>query len=176
MEETITLHANQSGRLWTEDPDAWARLCTPEGCPICTNEARRPPDAPPPDWILAETPILWATAGEVATLPGGAGVCCKRHVVEPYELSPHEQAEFWQDSMLVAQGLADVLRPVKMNYEIHGNTIPHLHMHLFPRTPGDVYVGYVIHSRAHFTRSQEELQAMRAGIRARLAEQNRLVR
>jgi diadenosine tetraphosphate (Ap4A) HIT family hydrolase len=78
--------------------------------------------------------------------------------------------------MLVAQGLADVLRPVKMNYEIHGNTIPHLHMHLFPRTPGDVYVGYVIHSRAHFTRSQEELQAMRAGIRARLAEQNRLVR
>jgi diadenosine tetraphosphate (Ap4A) HIT family hydrolase len=176
MEETITLRANQSGRLWTEDPEAWARLCTPEGCPICTNEAHRPPDAPPPDWILAETPILWATAGEDGSLPGYACVCCKRHVVEPFELSPQEQAEFWQDSMLVAQGLADVLRPVKMNYEIHGNTVPHLHMHLFPRTPGDLYVGYVIHSRAHFTRSREELQAMRAGIRARLAAQNRLVR
>lgn len=43
--------------------------------------------------------------------------------------------------MLVARGVADVLSPTKMNYEIHGNTIPHLHMHLSPRTAGDVYVG-----------------------------------
>jgi diadenosine tetraphosphate (Ap4A) HIT family hydrolase len=173
MEESITLHANQSGRLWTEDPEAWARLCTPAGCPICSNP--RPPEAPTPDWILAETPILWVTAEEDATLPGYACVCCKRHVVEPYELPPQEQAEFWQDSMLVAEALAELLQPVKMNYEIHGNTVPHLHMHLFPRMPGDVYVGYIIHSRARLTRSLEELQAMRAAIRGHLAEHNRLL-
>jgi diadenosine tetraphosphate (Ap4A) HIT family hydrolase len=175
MDETITLHANRSGRLWTEDPDAWARLCSPAGCPFCVDDARRGPDAIP-DGLLAETPILWTFAGEDATLPGYAYVACKKHVVEPYELTPQEQAEFFQDAMLVAQGLADVVRPVKMNYEIHGNSVPHLHMHLFPRTPGDVYVGYVIHSRAHFTRTRDELQAMRAGIRARLAQRNRLVR
>ncbi len=176
MEETITLHANSSGRLWTEDPETWARLCTPAGCPICTGDVARNPGAAPPHSMLAETPILWVFAEEVGTLPGYACVCCKRHVVEPYELSPQEQIEFFQDSMLVAQGLADVLRPVKMNYEIHGNTVPHLHMHLFPRTPGDVYVGYVIHSRAHFTRTLEERQAMRAGIRSRLSDRGRLVR
>jgi diadenosine tetraphosphate (Ap4A) HIT family hydrolase len=26
------------------------------------------------------------------------------------------------------------LLTVKLNYEIHGNTIPHLHMHLYPRS------------------------------------------
>ena len=27
----------------------------------------------------------------------------------------------------------------KMNYEVHGNTIPHLHMHFFPRYAGDPF-------------------------------------
>jgi diadenosine tetraphosphate (Ap4A) HIT family hydrolase len=26
-----------------------------------------------------------------------------------------------------------------MNYEVHGNTIPHLHMHFFPRYAGDAF-------------------------------------
>jgi len=30
----------------------------------------------------------------------------------------------------------------QMNYDIHGDTIPDLHMHLFPRSAGDVYMGY----------------------------------
>ena len=33
----------------------------------------------------------------------------------------------------MAQGLAEAIGPAKMNYEIHGNTIPHLHMHLLSR-------------------------------------------
>ena len=33
----------------------------------------------------------------------------------------------------------EVTKAVKLNYEIHGNTIPHLHMHLFPRYVGDVF-------------------------------------
>ena len=170
MEETVTLHANQkSGRFWTEDPDAWARLCTPEGCPICQGP-------PPPDWVLAETSILWVTAQSKATLPGYVCLTCKRHAVEPYELSPQDQAQYWQDSMLAVRGLADVVQPVKINYEIHGNTIPHLHMHVYPRMPGDTCVGYPIYGSARFTRSDEELQDMGAGIRRRLAEHNRLVK
>ena len=169
MDDSITLQANRSGQLWTADPGAWARLCTSSGCPVC--------DGPPlPEWILAETPILWVTAQSEAPLPGYVCLACKRHVVEPYELSPQEQAEFWQDSMLAAQGLANAVRPVKMNYEIHGNTIPHLHMHLFPRMRGDVYVGYMIHCRAQFTRSQEKLQEIGRSIRVCLAEHNRLVK
>ena len=43
--------------------------------------------------------------------------------------------------MLVAQAVAELVRPIKMNYEIHGNTLPRLHVHLFPRQVDDPYVG-----------------------------------
>lgn len=55
-----------------------------------------------------------------------------------------------------------------MNYEIHGNTIPHLHLHLFPRTPGDVYVGFPNHCRAMFRRSENEIARLAGAVRQSL--------
>ncbi len=154
----ITIEANESGRLWADDLAAWRRLCTPEGCPIC-GERRRP------DWILAETRLCRISAAPEAALPGYACVLAKRHVVEPFELPESEQAEFFIEAMAVARGLAGLFTPAKMNYEIHGNTVPHLHMHLFPRAAGDVYVGYPNHCRARFTRTPAELDRMGQAIR-----------
>lgn len=168
MSESIVIEANQSGQLWTEDPDLWRRLCTPAGCPVCK-------PGPPRSEILAETPSCWITAASEASLPGYVCVTSKVHAIEPYELSEDDQVAFWLDAMGAARGLADVVSPVKMNYEVHGNTIPHLHMHLFPRQPGDVYVGYVIHNRVQFTRSSEELERLAEGIRRRLNARGRLV-
>jgi diadenosine tetraphosphate (Ap4A) HIT family hydrolase len=159
---SVTIEANDSGRLWAEDPVAWERLRTPEGCPMCTD--------PQPDWDLAETEACVVSAWPEAVLPGHACVVSKRHVTEPFDLSPDEQAAFFSDAMAAARGLAELFRPAKMNYEIHGNTVPHLHMHLFPRTAGDVYVGYPNHCRASFTRSATDLAAMRASVRRALGE------
>jgi len=49
-----------------------------------------------------------------------------------------DRAAFWEEAMHAAEVLAGLFKPVKMNYEIHGNTIPHLHMHLYPRMAADV--------------------------------------
>jgi diadenosine tetraphosphate (Ap4A) HIT family hydrolase len=49
--------------------------------------------------------------------------------------------------MRVAAALNDLVQPSKMNYEIHGNTVPHLHMHLFPRFDGDPFQGQPIDGR-----------------------------
>jgi lincosamide nucleotidyltransferase A/C/D/E len=168
MAESIVIEANQSGRLWSEGPDRWQRLCVVEGCPVCDG-------GPPQSEILAETPACWVTAASGATLPGYVCVTSKVHVIEPYELSEGEQERFFLDAMSAARGLGDVVKPVKMNYEIHGNTVPHLHMHLFPRQPGDVYVGYVIHNRERFVRSPAERERMAEGIRRRLAARGRLI-
>ena len=168
MEEKLTLEANRSGRLWAEDPEAWMHLCSKDGCPFCQEEG------PPRSLVLCETPMLWVSGGLEPSLPGYICAICKRHVVEPYELSQSEQIEFWQDCMLIARGIATILEPVKINYEIHGNTIPHLHMHFYPRSPADVYVGYPIHNRARFTRSQEELDRIAQGIMSELMENDRL--
>ena len=63
--------------------------------------------------------------------------------------------------MLAARALSDLFRPSKMNYEIHGNTIPHLHMHLYPRFAGDPYEGRPINNRAHFARTAEDIERIR---------------
>jgi diadenosine tetraphosphate (Ap4A) HIT family hydrolase len=69
--------------------------------------------------------------------------------------------------MLVGRALNDELRPAKMNYEIHGNTIPHLHLHLYPRTAEDPFVGRPIDGAARlFERSSEYLERLRQAIGA----------
>jgi len=115
------------------------------------------------------------TAGVEGSVAGYVCVSTKAHAVEPYELDDDVRHDFWADAMTVARGLADAVHPVKMNYEIHGNTIPHVHMHLFPRTPDDPYVGYPIHNRSKVTRTPEQLAAMRRNIRDALESSGRLM-
>jgi diadenosine tetraphosphate (Ap4A) HIT family hydrolase len=124
--------------------------------------------------VIAETEMCWITAPVEATLPGYVCVSTKAHVVEPYDLPDVERDQFFADAMAVARGLANAVHPAKMNYEIHGNTVPHLHMHLFPRLPDDPYVGYVITSRVWLTRTAEELCVMASAVRAELAACGRL--
>lgn len=111
---------------------------------------------------------------ESVPIPGYVCVTSKKHAVEPFDLAAEDQRLFWTDAMLIAQGVSDVRRPIKMNYEIHSNTIPHLHMHLFPRTAGDVYVGYPIHHRVEFEHSAEDLGGLKTAIVARLRQAERL--
>ncbi|MCA2213824.1 HIT family protein [Jidongwangia harbinensis] len=56
-----------------------------------------------------------------------------RHVIEPFELSDEEAARYWQEVLKVGKALARFYKPLKMNYQVLGNTVPHLHAHLLPR-------------------------------------------
>ncbi len=89
--------------------------------------------------VHVELPASWVLIPDEAVLPGYVLVVSKRHVIEPYELPPDESAQFWTDAMRAAAAVASVVQPVKVNYEIHGNTIPHLHLHIFPRFRGDPF-------------------------------------
>lgn len=60
-----------------------------------------------------------------------------RHVVEPTELEPGESARFWAEVLHAARAIESVLEPVKLNYDILGNSVPHLHVHLVPRYADD---------------------------------------
>ena len=62
---------------------------------------------------------------------------CKRHVTELYQLPWGFRTRFLQEMSLVAEAVAAVYRPEKMNYELLGNGDTHLHWHLFPRVNGD---------------------------------------
>src|SRR5206468_7912442 len=87
-----------------------------------------------------------------------ACVVSKAHVVEPYDLPADLAAAFWEETMIAAKALADLFDPVKMNYEIHGNTLPHLHLHLYPRYKDDPYDTGVLRPEAPTTRTADDLR------------------
>ena len=56
-----------------------------------------------------------------------------RHVAEPTELSEDEAASYFSDVLRIGRALDEHFRPLKLNFEILGNTVPHLHTHILPR-------------------------------------------
>jgi diadenosine tetraphosphate (Ap4A) HIT family hydrolase len=60
-----------------------------------------------------------------------------RHVVEPTELSEQEASGYWLEVLRVGRALEAHLQPVKLNYDLHGNSLPHLHTHVIPRFADD---------------------------------------
>lgn len=144
------------GVVW-RDREAWDKLCAGTSCPICRE--RMPRD------VVADRPTCWVSAPRMAPLAGYVAVISKRHVVEPFHLSREQGAAFWADVMGVAKSLADLFRPIKMNYEIHGNTVPHLHVHLYPRQPDDPFVGGPIDGRRAFVRrTPAEIERIRQAL------------
>ena len=65
-----------------------------------------------------------------------------RHVAEPTELNDEEAHGYWRDLLIVGRTLEDVLRPVKTNYNVLGNSVPHLHTHIVPRYADDPRPGW----------------------------------
>jgi diadenosine tetraphosphate (Ap4A) HIT family hydrolase len=65
-----------------------------------------------------------------------------RHVVEPTELDNDEAAKYGREVLAVGRALQTVFAPVKMNYNVLGNWVPHLHTHLVPRYADDPRPGW----------------------------------
>jgi diadenosine tetraphosphate (Ap4A) HIT family hydrolase len=64
-------------------------------------------------------------------------VVARTHARELYELENDERRAYVDEMCLLARAIAGCFRPVKMNYELLGNQVPHLHWHLFPRYRDD---------------------------------------
>ena len=57
----------------------------------------------------------------------------RRHASELHELPPGERRAYLDEMCLLAQAVQTCYRPHKLNYELLGNQVPHLHWHVFPR-------------------------------------------
>jgi diadenosine tetraphosphate (Ap4A) HIT family hydrolase len=124
--------------LWN-DSDRWSALCSGEACPICRR--REPLD------VVAKLEASWVTMEEAAPVPGYVCLVSQIHAVDLHDLPEATACAFMRDARKVSRAVASVTGAVKMNYEIHGNTIPHLHMHFFPRYRGDQFEGQPINPR-----------------------------
>lgn len=121
---------------WSNSKE-WQRLCSGELCPICLQGR--------PSGVLAELNASFLTAiANASPMKGYSCLVLKRHAVELYELLPNEAAAFMEDIQITSKAVHEIMGAIKLNYEIHGNTIPHLHLHLFPRYVGDMFEGQPI--------------------------------
>lgn len=145
-----------SGSVWSR-PHEWRDRKSAAECPICRDGG--------PTNVIVEFAASFACAGPTAPLPGYVCLVARRHVVEPFELPEVECRQFWDEAMVVARALNTLFKPTKINYEIHGNTMPHLHLHIHPRYADDPYVGGPISWHATFDRTPEERQSIAAAIR-----------
>ena len=65
-----------------------------------------------------------------------------RHVAEPTDLSREEAAQYWLELLEAGRRIERSLEPVKLNYDILGNSLPHLHTHVMPRYADDPKPGW----------------------------------
>jgi diadenosine tetraphosphate (Ap4A) HIT family hydrolase len=147
----------------TCDAIPWDRLVRGIECPLCDLSRKQ---------IVGELPSGYVEFVADADFIGYCILVHRRHVVELFELSAEEQCEFITDVTHVAKCLADLLKPDKINYEILGNAVPHLHCHIFPRYLSDGYWGGPIWWRPIEKRrwlSEPEAASLAGRIRSALA-------
>ena len=111
------------------DAKEWDALLRGSTCPICVQGK--------PRGIVAELEGSYLTADERTRVSGYCCLVAKRHAVEIHDLSDDEGAALMRDLRLVSKIVQGITGAVKMNHEIHGNTLPHLHVHVIPRYVGD---------------------------------------
>ncbi len=154
-----------------QDFEEWERFCRRESCPVCQNWPE------PEDHVtIQEFPTSWLIAHPRVCLRGTCCLLLKPHAVELYDLADPDLLTFMREAQICARALKGVTGAVKINYEIHGNTVPHLHMHLFPRHRDDAFPGAPIDFRQVTPPVYREgefaafVTAMRAAVSGLLAE------
>lgn len=81
--------------------------------------------------------------------PGYCFVFTRSHVTELFHLDPAVRTEVMGEVSAVAAALDRVFNPTKINYELLGNMVPHMHWHIIPRFSGDPLWPRPIWSEAH---------------------------
>ncbi len=90
----------------------------------------------PPDFV-------WQFENSVAFLGAWQSYCgysvlvSRRHATELHGLPSAVRTAFLEELCVLAKAIHDTYQPHKLNYELLGNQVPHLHWHIFPRYEND---------------------------------------
>lgn len=128
-------------------------------CPMCR---RWDEDS---DLRIAELPHSYVILNRDQFFPGYTLLFTKSHVTELFHLEQEVRSALVEEINGVARALYDLFRPDKINYELLGNMVAHMHWHLVPRFASDPLWPRPIwaepHDEAHLT-PDEYLQRIAA--------------
>lgn len=104
-------------------------------CPLCDKlvNLRELPD----DQLVWEFPHSIALLGPWQYHTGYCVLIARSHETELHRLLASERIAFLEEMTLLSQAIDMTFQPRKMNCELLGNQVPHLHWHLFPRRADD---------------------------------------
>lgn len=119
------------------DPrDRWDALVAGDGCPLCAVvDAGGEED--PEGYLVASLPSGFLRLMKNQFARGYCVLVARTHAKEPHDLPATEQVAFFNDLMRCAGAVEAVYSPVKINYLLLGNMVPHVHAHLVPRYATD---------------------------------------
>ncbi|WP_432822145.1 HIT family protein [Trichloromonas sp.] len=123
-------------------------------CPMCTRWQDEP------DLRIAEFERCYVQLNRDQFFPGYVLMFSKDHVTELFHLDPAVRGALIEEVNRVAEALYQTYAPAKMNYELLGNMVPHMHWHLVPRFTDDPLWPRPIWSEPH-----QEKQLSAAGYR-----------
>lgn len=104
-------------------------------CPFCARLSQL--EQLPPDELLWQFPASVALLGPWQHYQGYCVLVLRHHESELFHLPDEERQRYFEEMCLLARAVADCFQPLKLNYELLGNQVPHLHWHLFPRFADD---------------------------------------
>jgi len=114
----------------------WDAMVRGEDCPLCAEVASTQPDNEF-GLKIADLNFSRLRLARNQYVKGYCVLICHKHVREPYELTANERTTFFEDMCRVGVALECAFGADKMNFEILGNAVPHLHAHIKPRYYGD---------------------------------------
>jgi diadenosine tetraphosphate (Ap4A) HIT family hydrolase len=106
-----------------------------ENCEICRRIAQCAAGGHP--GLITETETGFAVLGDSQYFRGYSLLLCKTPATELDELSPAVRLKYLEEMALLAEAVRSVVKPHKLNYECLGNSVHHLHWHIFPRYADD---------------------------------------
>jgi len=92
---------------------------------------------------LPDEEVVWQFPHSVAFLgpwqfyQGYCILVARRHATELSQLDDRQRTAYLDEMCRLARAMEIAFRPHKLNYELLGNQVPHLHWHLFPRSAAD---------------------------------------
>jgi diadenosine tetraphosphate (Ap4A) HIT family hydrolase len=92
---------------------------------------------PRDDHFIADLGLSKAYLHDDQFFAGWTVVVFQRHATELFHLAPTERIQLMEEVNRVAKALAQAYGAKKINYELLGNQLPHLHWHIIPRLNND---------------------------------------
>jgi diadenosine tetraphosphate (Ap4A) HIT family hydrolase len=89
------------------------------------------------DLRIAELEQCYVTLNRDQFFSGYCFVFTKGHVTELFHLDRKMRGAVMEEVIAVAATLYTLFQPAKINYELLGNMVPHMHWHIVPRFTTD---------------------------------------